>query len=75
MESRIVMPEERGPGAEYPCLKQNKANKELIVLFTGPGDGVVVSQSKDDFLGTYSDDWEEDFFEPLPFGVKVVLNN
>ena len=77
MEARIVKPEERGPRAEYPCLKKHQNAGDLVVLFTGPTTGTVVSLGSciEQYMGYFSDDWEEDYFNPLPYGTEVVLKN
>lgn len=62
------------PELSYPCLREGKIMKGLVVLFSDRTEGVVVVGTNTFPVGyyakgwTYADKW-------LPFDGKVVLQN
>jgi hypothetical protein len=60
---------------EYPCLKTKKDTEgHTIVLFSSFREGTCVHTTRpQNFVGDYSTNWGEEFFEP--FTGELVLKN
>lgn len=73
IKSTVTHTPQPSPKSEYPCLKEYRA-LELVVLFSSPRKGTVVS-SKSWFhpIGYQSETWGE--FSSTPFHGSVTLSN
>ncbi|MEG2307126.1 MAG: hypothetical protein RSB94_07280 [Erysipelotrichaceae bacterium] len=61
---------------KYPLLARLKANKEVIVLFSRAGCGVIVAHEDKLYVGSYEEDWNDiSNWEILPNDFKVILQN
>jgi hypothetical protein len=51
---------------KYPCLKVYNAAPRLVVLFTGPKEGICLEIGHHRYtLGEHRDDWCEDYFRTI----------
>lgn len=78
IQSNIETPH-NNTGTSYPALYRNAGDcREMVVLFTGKGRGIVVFDPTGAFgLGHYSEDWVDcecsDEWSPLSSGERVIL--
>ena len=59
---------------KFPCLGKHIVG-ELVVLFTGTGEGTILIQNNGHIgLGYYSEDWSMELFTPItePTTIKFI---
>lgn len=67
----VRMPDAPAPVAPAPSPEPTKDNGDLIVLFTGPGEGVVISTVAVSSFGMVRFDWDESLFSQLNGTVEI----
>jgi hypothetical protein len=74
MKSTLIEAEVEKSEIKFPCMAVNRNNSSVIVLFTGPTKGTVVSSG---CIGKYSEDWgpvtNNGLWTILPPGTKIEL--
>lgn len=68
----VITSDENEVVQEYPRLMIHFSS-DIVVIFTGPNEGIIVSDSKNYNVCEYRDDWVEDSFKL--FTGKITLSN
>lgn len=73
MQSKVM--QHPTPGPKYPILMKNIRNN-VIVLMKAHKTGIVINCGSSSWkIGEYSQDWDMEYFVPLPASQTVVLSN
>ncbi len=70
---KVTVGEQKPQETKFPRLMTRKIKGDLIILFTSPSVGVVVSEGIDRNIGEFRTDWIMDNFED--FNGEVKLQN
>lgn len=62
-ETKMKVVEKKSNVETYPCLKQLKNEKGLVILFTQCGAGFVLRPARGYSIGEYETGWSEENFE------------
>lgn len=68
---RTIIKEKETKRLEFPCLM--KSDNGLVVLFTMPHKGFVISEGADWAIGHYADNWNMSDF--LLLNGEIILSN